>query len=83
MGTARCKKSLASADSELFNGLHTIGGKAGRGDGDAGHASSGIGRKHLVCRGLEPFGPPEARLEGDVDGSAELFGDQPSSLLAT
>ena len=67
-------EGLAAADAELLQRLEAIGGKAGRGDGDALDAAHSDKRERRVGRGLEPFRPAEARLEGDIDLAPERLG---------
>src|SRR6478672_2743800 len=60
-------KALAATNAELFQRLQTVGGKSGRGDGQALHPPHRISGERFVGGGFQPLRPPEARLERDVD----------------
>src|SRR5688500_8563984 len=63
MRAASTEKRLAAADAKLFDRFEAVGGKTGRGDGDALHALAGISGEYWLGRRLEPFGAAETRLE--------------------
>src|SRR5690606_19603232 len=74
------KLSLA-ADRQLRKCFETVGGKTRGEDGDALPRRAQLREDRVGCR-LEPFRAAKARLEGDLDGSAECVGEPAGGATA-
>src|SRR5947209_3069855 len=64
---AGVEECVSAADSELFQCLYAIGGKARGSDGDALHPLARISRESRIGGRLKPSRSAELRLESDVD----------------